>query len=358
MAPRSTTTRAVPAVPANVAAGLVAGTEYGLRGDVLAVHADNFAWVPDRSIDLVLTDPPFNIARDTTFHTYDANTINSYRFDKDKGWDSYDRDDFVALLGDWAAEFARVLRPGGHFAVFCADDYISHLKEALSAAGLKPRRTLTWRKPNAVPVNRKTMMMSACEYVLVGVKGANATFNSDLPCDNLAAVRDIETVLVADKAAAVVEKAVRAAVSAVSVAGAPHPHAIKDAVEAAVGAAAVEAAERVAAMFVEDAAGDWYLRGCVPNHVSFNSKSGKRLHSTEKPEPLLAYLVALLSRPGDVVLDPFGGSGSTAAAAADLGRATITLERDTEYFSKIVNRLELTTPPAAPDAATTGPLSG
>lgn len=225
--------------------------------------------------------------------------------------------------------------------MFCADDYLSHLKEALSAAGLKPRRTLTWRKPNAVPINRKAMMMSACEYVVIGVKGSRATFNADLPCDDMGAYTAIEQVLVADKTAAVVEKAVREALTNVTTTGSSRRDDIAAAVTAAVTAAAADAAERVSAMYVDGGDETTYLRGCVPNHVSFNSKTGTRLHSTEKPVALLRYLVQLLSRPGDVVLDPFGGSGSTSEAAEGLDRKAITVEQDDEYFPKIVKRLHL-----------------
>jgi site-specific DNA-methyltransferase (adenine-specific) len=304
----------------------------------LAAHSGNYQWVPDGSVDLVLTDPPFNIAQDTNFHTYKKNTINSYRFDKDKGWDTYGHAEFIELLSDWATEFARVLRKGGTFAVFCADDYLSHLTEALRGAGLSPRRTLTWRKPNAVPVNRRVGMMSACEYIVVGVKGAKATFNADL---NLSEVSDelrlVEQVVVGDKAAAVVEKHVREALASISSTGMSRRDDVKRAVERAVAGAAREAATKAEAMYVEE---DGILRACVPNHVAFNAAGGKRLHPTEKPVPLLRYLIGLLSEPGDIVLDPFGGSGSTGEAGAGLGRRVVVVERDEEFFRKLVKRLE------------------
>lgn len=322
---------------AAIAAGLAA--PHQLTTNTLAVRADNFHWMPDASIDLVLTDPPFNIAQDTNFHTWEKNTINSYRFDKDKGWDTYSPATFVELLGDWAKEFARVLRPGGSFAVFCADAYVSHLIDALEAAGLNARRTLTWRKPNAVPINRRTMMMSSCEYVVVGVKGAKATFNSDLYFDDLDEISTTEQVLTADKAAAIVERAVRTAVASVSTTGASRPADVTRAVRDAVVAAAAEAEKKVAAMYVTDDAGAPYLRGCVPNHVAFNSKSGNRLHPTEKPVPLLSYLTRLMSRPGDVILDPFGGSGSTGEAALLCGRRCIVVEQDPEFFTTLSDRL-------------------
>jgi DNA modification methylase len=119
-------------------------------------NADNFEFVAAGTIDLILTDPPFNIARETHFHTYPGNTINSFKFDGDKGWDSNTPDEFRSLLHRWSLEFFRVLKPGGNFAIFCADEYLSDLITALRKSGLKPRRTVTWRKPNAVPVNPST----------------------------------------------------------------------------------------------------------------------------------------------------------------------------------------------------------
>ena len=315
------------------------GTARNLSDHVLVVNDDNYKWLPEASVDLVLTDPPFNIARDTNFHTYDGNTINSYRFDGVKGWDSYEQEDFLDMLKQWAGEFNRVLRPGGSFAIFCADAYVSHLIDALKEVGLSPRRTLTWQKPNAVPVNRKTMMMSACEYVVVGVKGSKATFNADLDLSQVDEGLDIEQVLVANKAAAVVEKAVRDAVASVVQSGRRRPAAIERAVKKSMRAAVGKVGEKVAAMYVEGD-GYLYLRGCVPNQVSFNSKAGSRLHPTEKPVPLLRYLVKLLSNPGDLILDPFAGSGSTGEAAETAGRNAVLVERDSEYFDKASTRLK------------------
>ena len=74
------------------------GKTHTAQGDIRLVKDDGFTWLPDQSIDLVLTDPPFNIARDTNFHTYENNTINSYRFDAEKGWDSYTPEEFKDLL--------------------------------------------------------------------------------------------------------------------------------------------------------------------------------------------------------------------------------------------------------------------
>jgi DNA modification methylase len=305
-----------------------AGSSVGLLND------DNFEWCSNESVDLILTDPPFNIARDTNFHTYEKNTINSYRFDKDKGWDTYSPSEFRGLLRSWAAEFERVLRPGGNFAVFCSDDYLSELIWSLREVGLKPRRTITWRKPNAVPVNRSHMMMSACEYIVYGVKRANATFNVDIAKSDSPFIDTVESNFLADKAASIVSTTVRDHLS-----GTQRPSSEEElarVVEGAIAAASREVSRRVKSLY---ARGEW-IGLSIPNYLSFNSKGGKRLHPTEKPIDLLSYLIHLLSMPGDKILDPFAGSGSTGEAAMTSGRSCTLVEADPEFYGKAVARLD------------------
>ena len=296
-------------------------------GPVRLVLDDGYRWLRDSSVDLILTDPPFNIARDTNFHTYEKNTINSYRFDKDKGWDSHSPEGFRALLAEWSQEFFRVLRPGGSFAVFCADEYLSDLISALKSAGLKPRRTLTWRKPNAVPVNRKHMMMSACEYIVVGVKGSKSVFNVDIDVSGESRLTDQEIVAISDKASTVAEQAIRKTLGALS--HRPSPSEIQETVEQALKLMSGEIARRSVNIYSDDGKS---AELCVPNYVAFNSKSGNRLHPTEKPIPLLVYLTELFSNQGDLVLDPFAGSGSMGEAALLTRRQALLVEKDQEFF--------------------------
>jgi adenine-specific DNA-methyltransferase len=67
--------------------------------------------------------------------------------------------------------------------------------------------------------------------------------------------------------------------------------------------------------------------------------SGARKHPCEKPLPLLRHLIEASSRPGDVVLDCFFGSGSTLDAAKQCGRKAIGIERDTKWVRQAVSRL-------------------
>lgn len=62
-------------------------------------------------------------------------------------------------------------------------------------------------------------------------------------------------------------------------------------------------------------------------------------HPTQKPEALMAHLIETLSRPGDLVLDPFAGTGTTLAVARQLGRRAIGIELDETYCEAIARRL-------------------
>lgn len=79
----------------------------------------------------------------------------------------------------------------------------------------------------------------------------------------------------------------------------------------------------------------------IPDVINF-PYSGNRLHPTEKPVEALRPLIEAFTRPGDLVLDPFCGSGSTLAAARDLGRDWLGVELDAEHHATAVWRLNNT----------------
>lgn len=75
--------------------------------------------------------------------------------------------------------------------------------------------------------------------------------------------------------------------------------------------------------------------------IPFWSMSENTNHPTQKPEKLIAKLILASSNPGDMVFDPFAGSGTTAVAAKKLGRHFTGIEREKEYAALACKRLEM-----------------
>jgi site-specific DNA-methyltransferase (adenine-specific) len=74
------------------------------------------------------------------------------------------------------------------------------------------------------------------------------------------------------------------------------------------------------------------------NVVRFN-RTGNKLHPTEKPVDLFKFLIEKSTNPGEIVLDPFAGSATTAVAAIDAGRQFICTEKDEKYFNTALERI-------------------
>ena len=83
---------------------------------------------------------------------------------------------------------------------------------------------------------------------------------------------------------------------------------------------------------------DWLFPICTGAERLKDDK-GDKLHPTQKPEALLARIMLATTKPGDVVLDPFFGSGTTGAVARKLGRHYIGLERDPDYIAIAKQRI-------------------
>lgn len=77
----------------------------------------------------------------------------------------------------------------------------------------------------------------------------------------------------------------------------------------------------------------------APDVIRWTTYTGNRLHPTQKPVDILTPLIAAYSRPGDIVLDPFAGSGSTLVAARKAGRNFTGIELDRTHFRTAARRL-------------------
>jgi len=83
---------------------------------------------------------------------------------------------------------------------------------------------------------------------------------------------------------------------------------------------------------------DWLIPLCTGEERLKDGK-GKKVHPTQKPEGLLARVLLSSSKPGDLVLDPFNGTGTTGAVAKRLGRSYVGFERDKTYAAAAEKRI-------------------
>jgi site-specific DNA-methyltransferase (adenine-specific) len=90
---------------------------------------------------------------------------------------------------------------------------------------------------------------------------------------------------------------------------------------------------------------DWTIRAAIGKE-RIKKENGKKAHSTQKPEALLYRILLSSTEPGDTVLDPFFGSGTTGAVAKKLGRHYIGIERDYEYVR--IARERIASVPSSP----------
>ncbi|HCP01057.1 MAG TPA: modification methylase [Rhodospirillaceae bacterium] len=86
---------------------------------------------------------------------------------------------------------------------------------------------------------------------------------------------------------------------------------------------------------------DWLLPICNGNE-RIKGEDGRKAHPTQKPEALLHRVVLASTRVGDIILDPFFGSGTTGAVAKQLGRDFIGIERDPDYIAVAEKRIAQT----------------
>lgn len=84
---------------------------------------------------------------------------------------------------------------------------------------------------------------------------------------------------------------------------------------------------------------DWHLPLCTGGE-RLKDDDGQKVHPTQKPESLLYRVLTASSKPGDVVLDPFFGTGTTGAVAKKLGRHFVGVEREQSYIDAATARIE------------------
>lgn len=295
-----------------------------INGDCTVV-ADQ---ITDNSVDFLLTDPPYNISDDGAKPEWrdpetgeNKNTIHSQRFDEnfESNWDSVTHEEFIQQMQSWSEMWFKKLRKGAAFAVFISDQYISYLWNIMKDTGFEPKRIFTWKKPAAVPFNRKVNPVSGCEYVLWGIKpGGTRTFNASAVEGTM-----VERYARADKISSIVYKM------------------IKDNTDKSIETVFADALKESKKMLQNQKRDDDVVHCVIPNTITYSGGLGKdKIHPTQKPVEVLRYFVELCTDPGDTVMDTFAGSGSTGMACKDAGRKYILIERDPKMFALMKKKFD------------------
>ena len=207
-------------------------------------------------------------------------------------WDRFD--DFAAydrFTREWLSECRRLLKPNGAAWVIGSYHNIFRLGAALQDLGFWLLNDIVWLKTNPMPNFKGTRFTNAHETLIWAARDRNSrpTFNYD----SLKAFND--------------DLQMRS---------------------------------------------DWLIPICSgPERL--RDDGGRKAHPTQKPEALLKRVLLATTKPGDLVLDPFLGTGTTGAVAKTLGRSFIGIERDADYVAAARARIAAIEPF---DAKTASPI--
>lgn len=201
----------------------------------------------------------------------------------DAEWDRFDDlPSYDAFTREWLAEARRVLRRDGTIWVIGSYHNVFRLGTALQDQGWWVLNDVVWRKANPMPNFRGRRFTNAHETLIWAARGPESRYRF-----NYAAMKALNDDL--------------------------------------------------------QMRSDWLIPLCT-GHERLRDGQGRKLHPTQKPEALLHRVILACTAPGDVILDPFLGTGTTAAVARRLGRRFVGLERDPGYAAAALARVEAVTP--------------
>ncbi|WP_418722677.1 DNA methyltransferase [Enorma sp.] len=219
--------------------------------------------VPEGSVDLLLTDPPYNLGLFMQQRSTNLKQMRDNYFGA-AGWDNLSAEDWEESMDAFFEMASRVVRKGGAIIVFMAVIRLETLINLAQQHGFYYKTTGAWHKLNPMPRNMNLHFVNSMESWAYFInKAKTGTFNND-------------------------GKVLH----------------------------------------------DFYESPVTPLS---EKRYGK--HPTQKPVELMNYFIEALTNPGDLVLDPFMGSGSTGVSAQKLGRKFIGIELNEEYFAIAVKRM-------------------
>jgi len=197
-------------------------------------------------------------------------------------WDRFDSfKTYDDFTRDWLTEARRVLKPDGSLWVIGSYHNIFRVGAILQDLGFWILNDIVWRKTNPMPNFRGTRFTNAHETLIWASQGEKAKYHF-----NYRAMKTLNDEL--------------------------------------------------------QMRSDWVIPICSGNERL--KKGGTKVHPTQKPEALLYRVMLATTEKGDVVLDPFFGTGTTGAVAKRLGRDWIGCEREGNYREAALERIEMALP--------------
>ena len=236
--------------------------------------------LPDKSVDVIFADPPYNLQLGGALHRPDQSLVDAC----DDEWDQFASfQAYDAFTRAWLLACRRVLKPTGTIWVIGSYHNIFRVGATLQDLNFWILNDIVWRKTNPMPNFKGRRFQNAHETMIWASpdpKAKGYTFNYD----------------------------------------------------------ALKASNDDVQM-----RSDWLFPICSGGE-RLKGDDGKKIHPTQKPEALLARVIMASTKPGDIVLDPFFGSGTTGAVAKRLGRNFVGIEREQDYIDAASARIAAVTP--------------
>ncbi len=236
--------------------------------------------LPDKSVDVIFADPPYNLQLGGALHRPDQSLVDAC----DDEWDQFASfEAYDAFTRAWLLACRRVLKPTGTIWVIGSYHNIFRVGATLQDLNFWILNDIVWRKTNPMPNFKGRRFQNAHETMIWASpdpKAKGYTFNYD----------------------------------------------------------AMKAANDDVQM-----RSDWLFPICSGGE-RLKGDDGKKVHPTQKPEALLARVIMASTKPGDIVLDPFFGSGTTGAVAKRLGRHFVGIEREQDYIDAASARIAAVEP--------------
>ncbi|WP_102959886.1 site-specific DNA-methyltransferase [Mangrovicella endophytica] len=231
--------------------------------------------LPEKSVDAIFADPPYNLQLGGDLHRPDQSKVDAV----DDAWDQFESfQAYDAFTRAWLLAARRVLKPNGTIWVIGSYHNIFRVGATMQDLGFWILNDVVWRKTNPMPNFRGRRFQNAHETMIWASRDQSAkgyTFNYD----------------------------------------------------------AMKAANDDTQM-----RSDWLFPICSGSE-RLKDEEGRKAHPTQKPEALLARVILSSTKPGDVVLDPFFGTGTTGAVAKRLGRHFVGIEREESYIEVATQRI-------------------